>query len=59
VKTEVWLDFLPDGRVVVIVNDWLVFLYILFRHVSHKAVTVLFVREVTLSYALHLYTCAT
>jgi hypothetical protein len=40
----------------VIVNDWMVFLYILFRHVAHKAVNVLFVKEVT-SYVLHLCTC--
>jgi hypothetical protein len=59
VKTEVWLDFLSDFRIVVFVNDWMVFLYILFRHVAHKAVTVLFVKEVTFSYVLHLYTCVT
>jgi len=59
VKTEVWLDCLPDCRTVVIVNDWMVFLYILFRHVAHKAVNVLFVKEVTLSCVLHLCTCVT
>jgi len=59
VKAEVWLDFLPDCRIVVIVNDWMVFLYILFRYAAHKAVSVLFVKEVTLPYVLHLYTCVT
>jgi len=29
------------------VNDWMVFLCILFRNAAHKAVTVLFVKEVT------------
>jgi len=45
VKTEVWLDFLPDCRIVVIVNDWMVFVYILFRYAAHKAVTVVFAKK--------------
>ena len=53
------LTFCQNCTIVVIVNDRMVLLYNLLLCDAHKAVTVLFAKEVTFSYVLQLYTYVT